>query len=68
MTSDDGALLQEMGFISVAAIVEQHVVLTNFNPRGALDEREVVFYADKRVMHDRIVTLDERVEDLKLSP
>jgi len=59
-----GALLREMGFISVAAIVEQHVVLTNFNPRGALDEREIVFYADKRVMHDRIVTLDERVEDL----
>jgi len=31
MTSDDGALLREMGFISVAAIVEQHVVLTYFN-------------------------------------
>ena len=28
------------------------------------EEREIVFYADKRVMHDRIVSLDERVADL----
>jgi hypothetical protein len=29
-----------------------------------LEEREIINYADKRVMHDRIVSLTERVEDL----
>jgi putative nucleotidyltransferase with HDIG domain len=57
-------LLREMGYTDVADIVEQHVILNNFDPQGALEEKEIVFYADKRVMHDQVVTLEERVEDL----
>ena len=53
-----------MGFTSIAEIVEQHVVLQNLNPQGRLEEREIIYYADKRVMHDKIVTIDERVHDL----
>ena len=54
-----------MGFTSIADIVEQHVVLQNLNPQGRLEEREIIYYADKRVMHDRIVTIDrKRVHDL----
>jgi uncharacterized protein len=59
-----GELLREMGFVSIAEIVEQHVILHNLSPQGRLEEREIIYYADKRVMHDKIVTIDERVHDL----
>jgi hypothetical protein len=38
--------------------------MKNFSAEGPLEEREIVHYADKRVMHDRIVSLEERMEDL----
>jgi uncharacterized protein len=59
-----GALLKEMGFTRIAGIVEQHVVFQNLNLQGRLEEREIIYYADKRVMHDRIVSIEERVHDL----
>lgn len=59
-----GAILRELGFPRIAEIVEQHVIIQDLNPEGALEEREIVYYADKRVMHDKIVTLKERVIDL----
>jgi uncharacterized protein len=59
-----GDLLREMGFTSIAEIVEQHIVFQNLNPQGRLEEREIIYYADKRVMHDKIVTIEERVHDL----
>jgi len=59
-----GKLLREMGFTSIAEIVEQHVVLQNLNSQGRLEEREIIYYADKRVMHDKVVSIDERVHDL----
>ncbi len=57
-------LLRELGFPSTAEIVEQHVIISNINPGGRLEEREIVYYADKRVRHNGIVSLDERVADL----
>jgi len=59
-----GALLRELGFPSTAEIVEQHVIIQNLNLEGRLEEREIVYYADKRVLHDTIVTIEERVHDL----
>ena len=59
-----GELLRELGFPSIAEIVEQHVIIHNINLRGRLEEREIVYYADKRVLHDTIVTINERVLDL----
>jgi len=59
-----GALLRELGFPSTADIVEQHVIIKDFNLGGMLEEREIVYYADKRVLHDTIVTIEERVSDL----
>lgn len=59
-----GALLRELGFNRLAIIVEQHVILQNFFPYGKLEEREIIYYADKRVMHDKIVTIEDRVQDL----
>jgi len=59
-----GELLRELGFPRIAEIVEQHVIIQNLNLDGVLEEREIVYYADKRVLHDTIVTIDERVHDL----
>jgi len=59
-----GALLRELGFASTAEIVEQHVMVQDLNPDGRLEEREIVCYADKRVLHDAIVSVGERVQDL----
>jgi len=59
-----GELLRELGFARIGEIVKQHVILLDFNPQERLEEREIINYADKRVMHDRIVSLAERLEDL----
>jgi uncharacterized protein len=52
-------MLKEEGLSGIAAIVAQHVRLAD---RGGNDIREehLLFYADKRVVHDRVVTLRER--------
>lgn len=62
--SSGGAFLRALGFRSVAEIVEQHVIIHNLRLAGRLEEREIVYYADKRVLHDTIVTIEERVSDL----
>ena len=59
-----GELLRELGFVSIGEIVKQHVILFDFDPKARLKESEIINYADKRVMHDRIVSLAERVQDL----
>jgi putative nucleotidyltransferase with HDIG domain len=49
-------------FDEIADIVEEHVRLREFAPAGVCSEKEIVFYADKRVNHDRIVSLEERLQ------
>ncbi|MGC8602382.1 MAG: HD domain-containing protein [Desulfomonilaceae bacterium] len=51
-------LIQE-GLPDVGLIVAQHVVLGGPKNRPVAEEH-VVFYADKRVMHDKIVSLESR--------
>jgi hypothetical protein len=51
-------LIQE-GLPDVGMIVAQHVVLGDPKDRPVAEEH-VVFYADKRVMHDQIVSLESR--------
>jgi uncharacterized protein len=57
-------ILEQEGFPDVGRIVVQHVIL-----RSSLDdpiaEEHVVNYSDKRVMHDVVVSLDERFEYLE---
>jgi len=54
------------GYPEIAEIVEQHVILKDYDPtrycRGEFSALEIVYYADKRVRHDEIVSLDERLE------
>jgi uncharacterized protein len=59
-----GQIMRELGYDAIAEIVDSHVVFEGFQPDGDLEAREIVFYADKRVMHDRIVSIDDRVDDL----
>jgi len=59
--------LEELGYPHVAQVVREHVYLdvTITDPRP-LREAELVNYADKRVLHETVVTLEERFADLKV--
>jgi putative nucleotidyltransferase with HDIG domain len=45
----------------IADIVGEHVRLKDYGPSSPIGEKEIVYYADKRVNHDAIVSLDERL-------
>ena len=57
-------LIIKLGYPEVAEICASHVLLNSFNPHGNVEEREIVHYSDKRVKHSKIVSLEERFEDL----
>jgi len=48
----------------IADIVGEHVRLKNYNPDEAIHEKEIVYYADKRVNHAVVVSLQERLRYL----
>lgn len=54
-------LLLEIGYPEVGRIVGQHIRLDRYFVTTSPTEAEVVNYADKRVLHDRIVPLGERM-------
>ena len=60
-------ILEELGYPHVAQVVREHVHLDGsiLDPRP-LREAEVVNYADKRVLHEAVVTLEDRFADLKV--
>ena len=51
-------------FDEIADIVAEHIVLAKFDSNHAVREVEIVYYADKRVNHDAVVSLEERLEYL----
>jgi putative nucleotidyltransferase with HDIG domain len=58
-------LLKGMGYERIGDVVAEHIHLSKETDPSRISEEEVVNYADKRVRHDRIVSLEERFEDLK---
>ncbi len=58
-------IVNDAGYPEVAQVVREHIFLESngSNPR-AIREAEVVNYADKRVLHTRVVTLADRFVDL----
>lgn len=61
-----GELLRSLGYERVAQVVARHVVVPKeMMMDQRIKEDELVNYADKRVLHDRIVTLEERFRDLQ---
>jgi len=58
-----GEICRVHGFsVEIAAIVAEHVMLKGGLAEAGFAERELVYYADKRVLHDRVVGLAERQE------
>jgi len=65
--AEEGMLIcQALGYPEIGRIVREHVILKNFSPddcrRGIFNAGELVYYADKRVRHDEIVSLDQRLD------
>ena len=56
-----GLYMADMGWPEVGEIVRQHVTLDHYFAADEPNEAEVVNYADKRVLHDKVVPLDERM-------
>lgn len=52
------------GLDEIAEIVGEHVRMRNHRPEGPITEKEIVYYADKRVNHDVIVSLEQRLDYL----
>lgn len=57
-------LLHKWGYLQLAAIVQDHVNLDLIRLNGPITESLIVNYADKRVKHDEIVSLQNRFDDL----
>ena len=58
-------MVRAMGYDRVARIVSLHVRLEDeYYLNGKLDEAVLVHYADKRVLHDQVVDLEERFDYL----
>ncbi len=55
-----------LGFPEIGEIVKEHVILKNFTrelyQEGFFGAKEIVYYADKRVRHDEVVSLESRLE------
>lgn len=56
-------LLGRLGYARIAEIVAAHILAGSAD--SSITEDEVVCYADKRVLHDKIVSLDERFAYLR---
>ena len=48
----------------ITPIVAEHVRLNDYTLNGKFSEKEIVYYADKRVKHDQVVSLSERLADI----
>jgi len=59
-------ICRTLGFPEIGGIVKEHVILKKFTAelyqQGIFGAKELVFYADKRVRHDEIVSLDSRLD------
>ncbi len=55
-----GQFLAERGYLEIGEIVRQHVRLDQYSVPIVLGEAEIINYADKRVLHDRVVSLEQR--------
>jgi uncharacterized protein len=51
-------------FDEIADIVGEHIRLNNYEPDSEVTEKEIIYYSDKRVNHNMIVTLEKRIEYL----
>jgi putative nucleotidyltransferase with HDIG domain len=57
-----GQYLADMGWAEVGNLVRQHVKLDEYPEAVSLGEVEIINYADKRVLHEEVVSLDKRLD------
>ena len=57
-----GIFLRKLGYSEIAEVVESHINLIEGG--NNILEKKIVYYSDKRVMHDKVVSLEERYNDL----
>ncbi len=57
-----GQFLAEQGYPEIGKLVRQHVRLDEYPNPVVLGEAEIVNYADKRILHDQVVSLDKRLD------
>ncbi len=55
-------LLAELGYPEVGEIIRQHVILDMYEDNTPVSEQEIVNYSDKRVLHDNVVSLNDRLD------
>lgn len=61
--SQTGAnFLSDLGYPEVGNIIRQHVLLDAYTPQTPVSEQEIVNYSDKRTLHDKVVSLNNRME------
>jgi len=60
-------LLKSMGFTEISEVVRKHGLyrIENKDIQPKTVEEKIIFYADKRAAGNKIVSLKERMEDLK---
>ena len=58
-------LIKKLGYPDVAKVMLRHTLYKLKDNEPKTIEEKVVFYADKRVLHDKIVSMEKRYEDLK---
>jgi uncharacterized protein len=57
-----GQYLIERGYPEIGHLVRQHVRLDEYPNPVTLGEAVLINYADKRVLHDQVVTLEKRMD------
>ena len=60
--STGGRLLEDLGYPEVGDVIRQHVRLDTYSNSNHVIEAEIVNYADKRVVHNQVVSLVSRLE------
>lgn len=61
-----GIMLTQMGYPEIGNIIRQHVVLDSYENNSPVSEQEIVNYSDKRILHDQVVSLNRRLEYIKI--
>ena len=54
----------ENNFNEIAEIVGEHIQLKIYEPGRAVNEKEIIYYSDKRVNHNEVVSLEKRLSYL----
>ena len=54
----------ENNFFEIAEIVGEHIQLNNYDPETEVSEKEIIYYSDKRVNHNEVVSLEKRLSYL----